>query len=66
MNPKELGAKLRKIRLPLCQASVAKAAGTTQGYVSEVERGRRNISLRALNKLVEALGYRLVLKLVRK
>lgn len=52
------GATLRKIRedAKLTQGQVAEAMGTTQAYVSGVERGLENPSLRACVALARAVG----------
>lgn len=53
----KLGKKVRKIRLDadLSQEVVAEMAGLDRTYVSGIERGVRNPSLRNIEKLAKAL-----------
>ena len=44
----------------LDQAALARRAGTTQTYVSRIERGAVSPSLRTLERLLHAMGRRLV------
>jgi transcriptional regulator with XRE-family HTH domain len=52
------GALLRKtrLRLGLDQADLARRAGTTQTYVSRIERGVVSPSVRTLRRLMNAMG----------
>lgn len=54
----ELGARVRKRRseLGLSQMAVADRIGLHFTFVSEVERGERNLSLASLLRLAEGLG----------
>lgn len=58
LNPlNEIGTRVRsrRIRLGWSQAELARRAGFTTGYVSEIERGLRVPSLQALFDLAGAL-----------
>lgn len=47
----------------LDQASLARRAGTTQTYISRVERGEVSPSMGTMQRLVRAMGLDLVLEL---
>lgn len=51
-------ANMRRIRLEksLTQEQVAEAAGLHPNYISSVERGQRNISIRNIERIAIALG----------
>lgn len=53
-----LGANVRRHRKlkGLSQEQLALEAGMERSYVSDLERGTRNPSVRALGRLAEALG----------
>jgi transcriptional regulator with XRE-family HTH domain len=53
-----LGANVRRCRKlkGLSQERLALDAGMERSYVSDLERGMRNPSVRALGRLAEALG----------
>jgi two-component system response regulator len=55
---KRLGDSVRnwRKRLNMPQDDLAKRAGFHRSYISDVERGSRNLSLRSIEKLAEALG----------
>jgi transcriptional regulator with XRE-family HTH domain len=55
------GRLLREARLErgLDQADLARRAGTTQAYVSRIERGVVSPSLETLGRLLHAMGLRL-------
>lgn len=55
---KHFGAAVRKHRtlVRLSQEDLAERAGLDRTYVSGIERGRRNPSLRILQQIAEALG----------
>ena len=38
------------------QFQLAELCGLNQNYISEIENGKRNVTLRVLNDLAEALG----------
>lgn len=38
------------------QIALARAAGTTKGYISELESGRRSASLKTLQRIATVLG----------
>ena len=53
-----LGSNVRRLRQTkgISQEELAFAAGMKRSYVSDLERGTRNPSVRALGRLAEALG----------
>jgi transcriptional regulator with XRE-family HTH domain len=53
-----LGATLRQYRQnqALSQPTLATRAGLTFGYISEIERGQRNLSVLSLVRIADALG----------
>lgn len=53
-----LGANVRRLRLErgLSQEELAFAADMKRSYLSDLERGTRNPSVRALERLADALG----------
>jgi len=55
-----IGNNVRRLRgeRNLSQEDLAHQAGLTTGYVSQIERGRRNLSIEALVSLADALGVR--------
>lgn len=59
----DAGALLRQTRIErgLDQASLARRAGTTQTYVSRVERGAVSPSIKTLARLFAAVGQQLTL-----
>lgn len=58
---RSFGQRLRQLRRErrLTQAALARRTGLNQGYISELERGKRNISLRNSYRLARALKVRL-------
>jgi transcriptional regulator with XRE-family HTH domain len=59
MTPKRLRTLIREIReqKDMSQLQLAKRAGVTQGYISELEAGaKKNPSVAILKKLARALG----------
>ena len=54
----EFGRRLRELRLErgLSQEKLGELAGLDRTYVSSAEAGRRNVSLKTIYKLAEALG----------
>lgn len=55
---KRLGISVRnwRTRLKMPQDDLARRAGFHRSYISDIERGSRNVSLKSLEKLAEALG----------
>ena len=53
-----LGANVRRLRKArrMTQEQLALEVGMERSYVSDLERGTRNPSVRALGRLAEALG----------
>jgi DNA-binding NtrC family response regulator len=58
---RSFGQRLRQLRRErhLTQAALARRTGLNQGYISDLERGKRNISLRSSYRLARALKVRL-------
>lgn len=54
----QLGKNVRTIRtvLGLSQEEIAFRAGLKRSYLSDLERGTRNPTVRALGRIAEALG----------
>jgi len=54
---KRLGKAIRKsrLRLDISQQELAKRAGLHRTYISDLERGTRNISVCSVGKIAEAL-----------
>lgn len=59
---KLVGGRIRERRLELdwTQERLAAEAGLDRGYISDIERGRRNLSLLALVRLARVLGTTVV------
>jgi transcriptional regulator with XRE-family HTH domain len=57
----DAGRLLREARLErgLDQGALARRAGTTQAYISRIERGVVSPSMQTLNRVLSALGLRL-------
>jgi transcriptional regulator with XRE-family HTH domain len=57
---KQLGQKVRKARLKadLTQEELAEKSGLHRTYIAGIETGRRNISVKNLEKIAKALGVR--------
>ncbi|CAM4488007.1 MAG: helix-turn-helix transcriptional regulator [Paenibacillus macerans] len=55
-----VGEQIRKIRKlrGMTQERLAEQSGLSFSYISDVERGTRNISLESLGKIINALGVR--------
>ena len=58
---KRLGANLKRLRnaTGISQENFATDAGLTRTYVSDLERGARNPTIRVVDKLAKALGVNL-------
>lgn len=56
----KVGEQVRKIRKlkGLTQEQLAERSGLSFSYISDVERGTRNISLESLGKIIQALGVK--------
>jgi CheY-like chemotaxis protein/DNA-binding XRE family transcriptional regulator len=59
---KRLGISVKnwRARLKIPQDDLAKRAGFHRSYISDIERGSRNVSLKSIEKLAEALGISVV------
>ena len=55
---KKFGDKLRKLRKQkgLSQEDLAFKSGLHRTYISDIERGSRNLSLKNIEKIAKALG----------
>ena len=55
---KQLGMSVKnwRSRLDIPQDELARRAGLQRSYISDVERGSRNVSLKSIEKLADALG----------
>ena len=51
-----LAVKQRREELGLTQETLAAKAGLHRSYIGDIERGKRNIAIDNLSKLVEAMG----------
>lgn len=56
----ELGLAIRRARgeAGLSQEALADASGMDRSHMSQVERGKRNLSVLSLDKIAKALGKR--------
>jgi len=61
------GQLIRELRArdDVSQRQLALRAGTSQAAISQLERGRRDLSVRTLERILLALGYRLDLRAER-
>lgn len=48
--------KFRRDQLGWSQEELGSAAGVNRSYISDVERGRRNITILMLNRITDALA----------
>lgn len=55
---KKLGSRIKALRLSkgFSQEELANKAGLHRTYMSDVERGERNVSLENIGKIAKALG----------
>lgn len=53
-----------RARVGLTQADVAERMGTTQSVVARIESGRRQPSMRTVQRYAQAIGCRAVVRLV--
>jgi len=55
---KKFGDKLRELRKQkgLSQEDLASKSGLHRTYISDIERGSRNLSLKNIDKIAKALG----------
>jgi len=51
-----MSVKNWRTRLGIPQVELARRAGLQRSYISDVERGSRNVSLKSIEKLADALG----------
>lgn len=56
MNSKHSKIKTIRLLLGLTQTEVAKKAGISQAYLSNVERGNREVTVSTLCRISEAIG----------
>lgn len=63
-----IGSMIRAIRRKqeLTQEALANLAGLERSSVAQIERGTQMLNVRTINALAEGLGYRVVVKFVRK
>ncbi len=56
---KQIGNRIKKIRTEknLTQEQLAWEADVDRTYMNHVENGRKNISVRSLEKIIKALGF---------
>ncbi len=59
MTYREVGRRIREVRerLGLTQDAVARHLGVTRPVVSNIERGKRPLTLEELDKLADLFGY---------
>jgi CheY-like chemotaxis protein/DNA-binding XRE family transcriptional regulator len=59
---KRLGGSLKnwRTRLKMPQDELARRAGFHRSYISDIERGSRNVSIKSVEKLADALGISVV------
>ena len=57
----EIGKRIRELReeRAINQVSLAKTAGISQSFFSDIERGRKSPTIRSLHKLAKALNISL-------
>lgn len=57
---KQLGQKIKELRLEAdySQEELAARAGLHRTYMSDVERGERNVSVENIEKIAKALGVK--------
>jgi len=55
---KKFGLKVKKVRLSkqMSQGDLAKKLGVGPSYVSQIERGMQNVSLKVIEKVARALN----------
>jgi len=55
---KKFGLKVKKVRLSkqMSQGNLAKKLGVGPSYISQIERGVQNVSLRGIEKIAKALN----------
>ena len=60
MIRKKIGSRIRELRTVagLSQEKLALAAGLDRTYIASVEKGKRNISIVNLEKIINSLDYR--------
>jgi transcriptional regulator with XRE-family HTH domain len=60
---RQVGRNIRRLRLErhLSQEEVAHRVGIVTSYYGEIERGRRNPTIRVLGKIADVLGVQLAM-----
>jgi len=68
MPEQTLGEIIRNARIAhkLTQAQLAEKAGKVQQFISQVESGKRNVTVGSLIAIFDALGYRVKFEFVPK
>lgn len=54
----KVGSRLKELRAKkeLSQEALSRASGLDRTYISDVENGRRNVSIEAIEKLLAGIG----------
>ena len=54
----KVGSRLKELRIKkeLSQESLSRASGLDRTYISDVENGRRNVSIEAIERLLIGIG----------
>jgi len=57
---KQLGRRIKELRLKAgySQEELAAKAGLQRTYMSDIERGKRNVSIENIEKIAKALGVK--------
>lgn len=59
-----IGLKFARQEHQMTQAALSKRSGIAQSTISEIENGKRNVSVEKLDKLAEAMGMRVEVKFI--
>ncbi|OJW78448.1 helix-turn-helix transcriptional regulator [Spirosoma sp. 48-14] len=67
-SPKEIGDYIKKLRKSkkLTQASLAQQLGIDPSTYAQFEAGRTNMTLATINRIADALGYKLQVSFILK